>query len=127
MTIPKECECEAGWTRSCPLHGHLSRESKWTTPVQRLVSIVVAALVFMTFFFFGRHAGYVAGYEEATSPDANMATCESENVLDGATWRIDLRPEGPPLIDQRCKQHDAFPDQILCERTVTIACDLPRR
>jgi hypothetical protein len=79
-------------------------------------ALMMSALLTLCFFF-----GSYVERQKALKP-VDHVTCSTDDVLSERQWRVDLKV---PLFDQDCSQHDSFPSKILCERLVTIECDLP--
>lgn len=74
---------------------------------------VVAALV----------AGYAYGFAQAVSQYARPRGIVCEDVLRGHRWSVRL---DRPLAEQACRTNANFPRSVLCDRMVTVQCDLPR-
>lgn len=83
-----------------------------------IINGIMAFIITCCAFYIG------ISYERYRSPKPKPTSvmCESSDVLGGEGWRIDLTKA---LFDQSCTTHQSFPGKILCERMVTVECDLP--
>lgn len=106
----KGCSCGQGLDMPCPTHGRVNNKP------YAMIFLGALAIGFIIYSI-GKRVGYV----EAMTPK-DVAICDSSDALDGLSWRINLKED---LAKQGCGFNEAFPGKLLCEREVTIECEVP--